>query len=321
MLNFLRNRCKLPYLLPFYHAVSDEPCPHISPLYPVRTVRQFEADLDYLCAHFQPVSLAELKKINDKKTYKKPVFHLSFDDGLRQCFDEVRLILLRKGIAATFFINADFVDNQQLMYRYAAELLATAMRNSPRGKPAVVEAVLKMKHSDGDEIWELCGGFGVDLRGFLHDYRPYCTLEQLRQLVKDGFSIGSHSQNHPLYADLDLSQQLAQTIDCQRFIEKEIYQFDYQISENLPPDFVRAFAFPFTDHGVKADFWRALDAELPFGLTFGTAGIKGDNILNHLQRLPMETANIEATAARILRKNYFAHWLKRALGRDVVKHI
>jgi peptidoglycan/xylan/chitin deacetylase (PgdA/CDA1 family) len=317
MLDFLRNRCQLPYLLPFYHAVSDEPCPHISPLYPVRTVRQFEADLDYLCVHFQPVSLAELKNISDKKTYNKPVFHLSFDDGLRQCFDEVRPILLRKGINATFFINADFVDNETIMYRYAAALLATAMRKSPRGKPAVVEAVLKMNYADETEIWELCGGFGVDLRGFLRDYRPYCTLEQLRQLVKDGFSIGSHSLDHPLYADLDLTTQLTQTIDCQSFVEKKIYQF----GEQRPADFVRAFAFPFTDHGVKADFWRALDTELPFGLTFGTAGIKGDNIQNHLQRLPMETANIEATAAQILRKNYFAHWLKRALGRDVVKHI
>jgi peptidoglycan/xylan/chitin deacetylase (PgdA/CDA1 family) len=333
LLNFLQNRCQLPYLLPFYHAVSDEPCPHISPLYPVRTLRQFEADLDYLCTHFQSVALSELHEIQQdfqedfqqqkqtKNTFSKPAFHLTFDDGLRQCFAEIRPVLLRKGINATFFINSQFVDNQQLMYRYAAALLLQAMQKSPRGKPAVIEAVMKMEHSDSDEILELCGGFGVDLRGFLRDYRPYCTTNELRQLVADGFSLGSHSQNHPLYARLTLAEQLAQTIDSQRFIEKEIYQFPDDSLTPRPANFVRAFAFPFTDDGVKAEFWRALKAELPFDLTFGTAGIKGDNMPNHLQRLVMETANSEATAAQILRKNYLAHWLKRALGRHIVKHI
>ncbi|MGM0532563.1 MAG: polysaccharide deacetylase family protein [Bacteroidota bacterium] len=97
-------------LLPFYHTVSDLRLPHISHLYPLKTKRQFISDIDYLCKHFTPISIDELKdKIHRDQSIKKPVFHLTFDDGLKEVYTEIAPILVEKGIPATIFLNTDFI--------------------------------------------------------------------------------------------------------------------------------------------------------------------------------------------------------------------
>ncbi|NCB09485.1 MAG: hypothetical protein EOM73_15150, partial [Bacteroidia bacterium] len=94
-----------PPFLPFYHVVSDQKLPHIQN-YPFRTVRQFQSELDFFLKHFKPVSLQYL--IENPKTTEK-IFHISFDDGLKECAEIIAPILLQKGIPATFFINPGFV--------------------------------------------------------------------------------------------------------------------------------------------------------------------------------------------------------------------
>jgi peptidoglycan/xylan/chitin deacetylase (PgdA/CDA1 family) len=312
-LSFLRRRCNLSVLLPFYHLISDEVCPHISALYRVRTVAQFEADLDYLCAHFEPVDLPTLAAHQEgEKPINRPSFHLTFDDGLRQCFDIIRPILLRRGIAATFFVNSEFVDNCALMFRYKVSLLAQALRQEQPKNPAKIDEILHIQYADEAKIDQLCADFGVDIPAFLRDYQPYCTTEQLQTMQREGFAIGSHSQTHPLYSQLDLRQQLAQTVESQRFVSEKIYQ--------NKPDLIPVFAFPFSDDGVKAEFWQQLRAQIPNILTFGTAGIKADNIATHLQRLPVESEPNNWDMAAIIQKNYFAHWLKKLLRRHIVRH-
>jgi len=312
-LSFLRRKCDLSVLLPFYHLVSDEVCPHISALYRVRTVRQFEADLDYLCAHFEPIDLPTLAaQQKGEKRLSRPSFHLSFDDGLRQCFDIIRPILLRRGIAATFFVNSEFVDNRALMFRYKVSLLAQAFRQVQPKNPAKIDEILRMQQQHEPQIDQLCRDFGVDIPAFLRDYQPYCTTDQLQTMQREGFAIGSHSQTHPLYSQIDLRQQLSQTIESQRFIAQNIYPKN--------ADFIPAFAFPFTDDGVKAEFWQQLQAQIPNIFTFGTAGIKLDTIGTHLQRLPVENAPNNWDMAAIIQKNYFAYWLKKLLRRHIVRH-
>jgi hypothetical protein len=58
---------------------------------------------------------------------KKPLLHLSFDDGLSACYDTIAPILLRKGVPATFFLNPAFIDNKALMFRYKISLCLNAL--------------------------------------------------------------------------------------------------------------------------------------------------------------------------------------------------
>ena len=111
-------------LAPFYHAVSDIPMPHIRHLYRVKTVAEFERDLDFLLKHYTPIDFHELPNLLQHKPRSgKPPMLLSFDDGLREFYDPIAPILLRKGIPAICFLNSGFLDNKDLFFRYKASLL------------------------------------------------------------------------------------------------------------------------------------------------------------------------------------------------------
>ncbi|MDO8367927.1 MAG: polysaccharide deacetylase, partial [Saprospiraceae bacterium] len=82
--------CGENLILPFYHLVSDESLPHVRHLYPIRTAQQFREDLDFLLKHFQPVDFQSLwEHVFENRPFESPVFHLTFDDGLRECHDVI----------------------------------------------------------------------------------------------------------------------------------------------------------------------------------------------------------------------------------------
>ncbi|RMG69866.1 MAG: hypothetical protein D6722_09480, partial [Bacteroidetes bacterium] len=119
-------------ILPFYHVVSDAPLPHISPLYPVRTVAQFAEDLETLCRHYQPLGVAEyLGLLARGETPRRPSFLLTFDDGLREMAEVVAPMLQARGLEAIFFLNPAFLDNQGLFYRYRVALLLHRIAERP----------------------------------------------------------------------------------------------------------------------------------------------------------------------------------------------
>ncbi len=185
--------------LPFYHLVSDESPPHVRQLYPVRTERQFREDLDFLLKHFQPIDLQTLwEHVFEKRAFDRPVFHLSFDDGLRECHELVMPILLEKGIPATFFLNPDFIDNQGLMYRYKASLLSVAHL---QGVPHF-QNPLAVKYENRHLLDNWAKSIGLDFAAFLADQKPYLSTAQIQDMQAKGFTFGAHSLDHPQYGQI-----------------------------------------------------------------------------------------------------------------------
>ncbi|MBK6993412.1 MAG: polysaccharide deacetylase family protein [Lewinellaceae bacterium] len=157
--------------------MSDESPPHVRHLYPVRTERQFREDLDFLLKHFQPIDLQTLwEHVFEKRAFDRPVFHLTFDDGLRECYDVVLPILLEKGISATFFLNPDFIDNQGLMYRYKASLLSVAHL---QGVPHF-QNPLEVKYENRQQLDTWAEAIGLDFAAFLVDQNPTSALSKSR---------------------------------------------------------------------------------------------------------------------------------------------
>ena len=94
---------------PFYHAVTDEPLPHIRHLFRARSLQAFEKDLDFFLKEFHPISLEDLLNHVRRGTPLPPnPLFLSVDDGLRENLRTVAPLCIRKGIPATFFVNPDF---------------------------------------------------------------------------------------------------------------------------------------------------------------------------------------------------------------------
>lgn len=289
--------------LPFYHLVSDEPLPHVRHLYPLRRVRQFRDDLDFLRKHFQPIGLEELwQHVFESKPLARSAFHLTFDDGLRECHDVVMPILLEKGIPATFFLNPDFVDNRALMFRYKASLLQSVaqLKAVPHlGDP------LAVKYQNRHLLDAWAEASGLEFSAFLSDQKPYLSTSQIRTMQANGFTFGAHSLDHPAYGKIALDEQIRQTTESLAEVKSR-----FGISYNT-------FAFPFTDDGVGLEFFNTMQERLgsPM-LSFGSAGAKRDVVPTHLQRFAMERTVLPARKVVSAELAYAV--LRKMLGRQIV---
>ncbi|MBO6305913.1 MAG: polysaccharide deacetylase family protein [Paludibacteraceae bacterium] len=182
----LQKAAKRYVVCPFYHAVSDKPLPHISPLYRHRTEQEFRADLDWLMEHYEPIRWSDIDRYEKEE---RPAFCLTFDDGLKEFYTIVAPILEEKKIPCVCFLNSTFIDNRDLMFRY--------------------KDALTRQH--------------IDWRRFLEEEQPYMTYAQIRELQQRGFEFGSHSINHPHFYTLPLNEQLNEAVGCEKELEKHIH--------------------------------------------------------------------------------------------------
>jgi peptidoglycan/xylan/chitin deacetylase (PgdA/CDA1 family) len=308
-------------LAPFYHTVSDHPLPHLNCFYRVRTSGEFEADLDMLLKNFQPVDLqAVIKSIKEKAHFNKPVFFLSFDDGLREFHDVIAPVLLRKGIPATCFLNSAFIDNKELFYRYKVCLLVNELRKKSNGQMPQVNKwmedkkvrpssyshfLMKINYHQRHLADELAQVIGFSFENYLRDHRPYLTSEQITGLINKGFTFGSHSIDHPGFGVLSLEEQVRQTIESTSEITGRF---------NLP---YTVFSFPFTDSGICVDFFDKINSSVHFDATFGSAGMKKDSYYNHMQRIPVEYYDL--SIKKRIKRDYFYYIFRLLLNKNRIK--
>ena len=305
---------------PFYHLVSDESQPHIKHLYPVLSVKRFNADLDFFEKYYQPIDADTLvENIQSGKEFNQPVFFLSFDDGLRPFYEVVAPILLRRGIPATCFINTAFVDNKDLFFRLKASLLIDAMNDKTLTK-AEFSLISQLASSVGLSYFhpadllkitfqtqavlnKMAEVIDVDFQDYLNKQKPYLTTEQIKELQGKGFTIGAHSVSHPYYADLTEDDQVAQTLESLNYV-KEHFQPTKQL-----------FSFPFNDLGVNKSFFDRIEHAVD--MTFGTASLKLDSVKFNLQRMPMENANYH-NAEDTVKTGYLVFSIKKMLGKHII---
>ncbi|MFK7809637.1 MAG: polysaccharide deacetylase family protein [Saprospiraceae bacterium] len=308
-------------IMPFYHTMKGkEPLPHISRLYTPRTVATFKKDLKFFQKHYKPISLEELMTcVKNDTEPTQPSYFLSFDDGLREVYDLVMPILVKKKIPATIFLNSDFVDNKALFYRYKLSLLQEKLNtqkitkaqsqaagellslNAPENA-LIEESLINVTHSNQQLLDKVAEILEVDFNKFLKKQKPYLTSIQIRKMIKAGFTFGAHSCDHPKYEDMNLVGQLQQTKQSMKFV-KDTFKLKY-----------KAFAFPFTDYGVGSAFFEKVAKGKIADITFGCAGLKEleDDFPWHFQRIPME--RFETSAEEQIKGEYAYFILKGLLG-------
>ena len=306
-----------PYVLPFYHMVSDAQLPEIARLYPLISTARFNKDMDFFLSRFTSISLDKLAKhVQQKASIDKPSFHLSFDDGFRTFHDVVAAILLRKGIHATCFINTAFLDNKALFYRIKAGLLLERLCAKTPSKAlnnalgaAFAEYGMSFQapkdflniDSTNQKLLDDCAAIlEMDFNQYLKTEQPYLSTEQVHSLLEKGFTIGAHSHTHPNYYLISEQEQVRETLESVNILKE---QFAMEPS---------VFSFPFTDYKVRPSFF---DMIAPYvDLSFGTAALKLDPVATHLQRIPMEKAGF-ASAAEILKMEYLLFAAKKLLNK------
>ena len=311
--SFLQRMSNQQLILPFYHAISDEEMPHIKHLYPVKGVKAFVKDLDFILKHYTPIDYTEFKTLSEtQKKSHKPSFLLSFDDGLREFHDVIAPILLQKGIPAICFLNSNFIDNKDLFYRYKSSLLIDKLEKEPHltskirtllpHSEDIPKQILSINYQNQDLLNELAGFMEYDFNDFLANQSPYLTSEQINSLIKQGFHFGAHSLDHPEYQHIELEEQIRQTKESVQKICTD-FSFDYKI-----------FSFPFTDYNVSTKFFKQLKEHNIAEYTFGCAGQKKDSVPTNFQRIPFEMAHL--SGKEILNAELLYYVLKMPFGKN-----
>lgn len=298
-----------PAFLPFYHVVSNQNLPHIQNYY-YRNTAQFEKELDFYLKHFTPVPLEYLV---EHPHSKEKIFHLSFDDGLKECAEIIAPLLLKKGIPATFFVNTDFVGNKTLFHKYKASLILTELKKIPHTQAKkilkdtgfAIENILQISILQTPVLEKIGQLLSIDFESFLETEKPYVSREQLLILKDDGFSIGAHSCNHPEFWKIPADEQLEQ-------VQKSM---DW-VTKNIQPK-IKAFAFPFTDDGVSVPVLETIKSNNICDITFGTAGLKYDTFDFHRQRYPVE---MPGNFVQNIKTEWVYFFLRKQVGKASVKH-
>lgn len=278
----------VPPVLPFYHLVSDQALDYQNS-YRVRTSRAFEQELDWLLKHYKAVDLDTILTSPDKQK-----MHLSFDDGLKECHSVIAPILKRKGVPATFFVSPHFIDNKALFHRFKRSILQAKGILPAKSKSYFLHEAPELEH--------LAQMHHVHFS----DYQPYLSSEELRSLYTDGFTIGAHSLNHPEMWLLPETEQYRQVAESMQWV-----------SERYRQKF-RVFSFPFTDDGLKTSLFHKLKQNNVVDFTFGTAGLKFDEIPFHLQRIPVELHQ-HRDIKKVMHFEYFYFKIRNLFSANIVK--
>ena len=318
-LNTLLNHKDIPYIIPLYHTTGfSHSLPPTRFLYRNRTEKEFENDLDFLLKNFTPIDLETLHiyVAQNKKTVK-PYFHITIDDGLSSNYEIMAPVLLKKGIPASFFINPGFVGEIEIMHRYKVSLLLDSLEsnkdlvivasnflNINNDLNNIKKSLLGLNYTHHDKLNKLIELLGSSWNELLNGNPLYMDMTQIGKLNENGFTLGAHTWDHPELHLLSLDNQKEQ-------IEKSLDWI-----EQYFPQKIKAFAFPFTDHGISKDLFNWLGIQVD--LSFGTAGLKKDVYNNHLQRIPVE--KYSEYMSTILKTAGFKYWINKFAGKSVVQH-
>ena len=254
---------------PCFHLVTNGETPaHVRHLFRCPDVRTFTSDLDQMLKRRTPISLDDLRAsaILGRRLPPRPIF-ISFDDGMREMADVVGPLCRAKGVPVTFFLTTGFLNNRSLFFRHKASLLVEAIAHLSSGALDAAVKSVRARLGDGGiriadprqfllgvryreaaclDVWAEV--LGVDFNRYLEEERPYLNNQQVTRLLADGFSIGGHSVDHPLFADLCLEEQLQQTQTC-------LNDLAARFSAGT-----RSFAFPFVSEGVGQAYFDTVFA-------------------------------------------------------------
>jgi peptidoglycan/xylan/chitin deacetylase (PgdA/CDA1 family) len=278
-----------------YHTVSDRQLPHIESLYRCKSVAQFRRDLDFLRRSYRVVGYDDLERPRGASNGKPPVI-LTFDDGLVECHDVIRPLLLEYGLPAIFFVTTEFLDNRRLFYRQKVALCIEGFTRLGGGEALAARNEIArlfgaQVHSDEELIARLqaatwteepaidaaCGTLGIDPGAYLRTVCPYLTLAQVHTLAADGFTIGAHGTSHQQLGLMTEEEARAEIITACAAVSKLVPGTG---STTKVP-----FAFPFNGRGVKREMMRTIrDSNPQVGLFFDSTelALEPEFVINRL---------------------------------------
>lgn len=307
-------------IYPFYHIIKDENVAHIENLYEYKNSTQFKEDLEFLLKNYTPINPRDLfEKQNSSNS-----FLISFDDGLEEIYSVVFPILKEKNIKAVFFINPDFVDNNDILYKHSISIIISHLKKvefnadvlikineilliNYSSNSEFVKKLKNIKYSDRYKINEVLDILKINIKDYLKQHKPYISTEQIKEMIDEGFYFGGHTMSHAPLNQLSFEEQKAEIINSIEWL-KSHFNINYSL-----------FAFPFSDKTVSKKLLFELFAYDKNILLFGNSGLKKDCDERIIQRFSFENPKKKAEKQVVAEHVY--KFLYKLIGKYHIKRI
>ncbi len=197
-----------------FHNISAAPSPFTGGIHVNRTQQQLEGTLQFLTAHYRPVSLEDVLTDCDGRGLPSRALLITFDDAYASVAEVAAPLCRQFGVPAVFFINAAFLDNERLapdnlvcyvVHVHGLSLVNTAIRQVLGDRAAEVNSLAEIFDvlfpslsllSRQDFLETLLKLADIDERSMAREASLYLTTEQLRGLQSYNFEIGNHTYTH-----------------------------------------------------------------------------------------------------------------------------
>lgn len=286
-----------------YHRV-DEPNaqPWLDPGLISASPETFEAQMKYLAANYEAVSVLDVVKAfeNTSRNVLPPrAVTVTFDDAYRDFAQNAWPVLKQYRIPATVFVPTAYPDHPERLFwwdRIFNAIHTTEMGelNTSLGRLPISTATQRaqvykrlknhLKRLPNEvamkEVDQICNEVGGSPQA-------NCVLgwDSLRKLASEGLTLGAHTRNHPIMNSITLEEMCNETIGSRQDLHREI--------GSVP----EVFAYPSGIHNNNA---VKTVKQAGFALAFTTE--RGINEIGHTNRLRLRRINVgKLTTIPILR--------------------
>ncbi|MCG8527244.1 MAG: polysaccharide deacetylase family protein [Opitutales bacterium] len=230
---------------------------------------------------------------------------ISFDDGLTTCFEQTIELLKKYQLEATFFIVTNTLNNKALAHEHLSSLIAHLLKTKYTSQKSIsqIESILSISLTQNirsltkeirllpqKNIDELCKSIQLDAQDYLDREKPYLTNCQIEKLIEGGFTIGAHSCSHPNFAEISLEEQIYETIESAKLIQKNFGL------KKIP------FAFPYLRVPDNPVYFSEIKKTGLISEFYGQHGLIWDKSLPFIPRISIEAENAELPINVILKK-------------------
>lgn len=266
-----------------YHGViSDEYGDHPVRLPNMVTVTEFRQHMNELRRLFNPVTIGDVRKwVTGSGSLPRHAVLVTFDDGYANSLTHASKVLLETGVPAAFFLPTGYIGDRRVLWPTEVYLRVYTWRNhslplpdgseidlseDPQARTAIATAVEEMckelpieeanqylcqlrGSSSPWEVTQKFGKAGQEMFSFL-------SWDQVRELHRLGFDIGSHSVEHPILSRIS-TERLVNELRCSKqTIENQLgtecYSFAYP--NGGPRDFDRRTPSAIVESGYELAF-------------------------------------------------------------------
>ena len=224
-----------------YHSVLDDPrCAEKTLGGISHSTAVFRGQMELITRHFKAVTIEQvLSFLKGETELPKRSVVITFDDGYADNYHLARPILSNLGIPAVFYITVNCVERHTLPWlarlRFAFLTSDKQVWTDPHGGTwqmrsngervrafdLACEYMAKLSGAPQDELLAaICGGLEAEAPNIPNTVMM--TWDEVRGLAKQGYTVGSHTMNHPNMAWVKEEDARVEFCESKRLLEREL---------------------------------------------------------------------------------------------------